>query len=112
MSRPKLNRHLKLEHLTQAPDGSGGYSQDWAELGVHWAEIKPGSGRETSGPAVSLSRVAYRITIRAAPVSSDARPKAGQRFRGHGRVYAITAVTESPSGERYLTCHAEEETAT
>ena len=112
MSRPKLNRHLKLESLAQTPDGSGGYSQNWVEMGVHWAEIKPGSGRETSGAAVSVSRVAYRITIRAAPVSSDARPKAGQRFRGQGRVYAITAVTQSVAGERYLTCYAQEEMVT
>lgn len=94
------------------PDGSGGYSQNWVEMGVHWAEIKPGNGRETSGATVSLSRVASRITIRAAPVSSDARPKAGQRFRGRGRIYAISAVTQSVAGERYLTCYAEEEAVT
>ncbi len=112
MSRPKLNRHLKLETLTRTPDGAGGYSHDWAELGFHWAEIKAGTGRETLGPAVSVSRVVYRITVRAAPVSSDARPKAGQRFRGQGRIYAITAVTEAAVSERYLICYAEEETAT
>ena len=103
---------MRVWTLAQTPDGSGGYSQNWVEIGVHWAEIKPGSGRETSGAAVSVSRVAYRITIRAAPVSSDARPKAGQRFRGRGRIYAITAVTQSVAGERYLTCYAEEETVT
>ncbi|WP_458790284.1 head-tail adaptor protein [Yoonia sp. MH D7] len=105
MSRPQLNRHLKLEDLTRVPDGAGGFSEDWAELGFHWAEIKAGTGREGSGPAVSVSRVAYRITVRAAPSSSDARPKAGQRFRGQGRVYAITAVTEAAAGERYLACY-------
>lgn len=112
MNRPKLNRHLKLETLTQTPDGAGGFSQAWVALGFHWAQIKAGTGREASGPAVSVSRVAFQITVRAAPVSSEARPKAGQRFRGQGRIYAITAVAEASAGERYLTCYAQEETAT
>lgn len=110
MTRPKLNRHLVLEQITQTPDGSGGYLREWAVLGAHWAQIAAGTGREASGPAAPLSRVAYRITVRAAPDGSDARPKAGQRFRGHGKIYAIHAVAQSSAGQRYLTCQATEET--
>ena len=112
MSRPQLNRHLMLETETQTPDGSGGYLRNWVVLGAHWADIKAGSGREASGAAASISRVTHKITVRSAPVGSDARPVAGQRFRGHGRIYAVHAVAESPSGDRYLTCHATEETVT
>ncbi len=110
MKRPQLNRHLMLEQETQVPDGAGGYLREWSVLGAHWAEIKPGSGRETSGPATPLSRVSFRITVRAAPTSSDARPRAGQRFRGHGRIYAIQAVAETGTNGRYLLCHTSEET--
>lgn len=112
MKRPQLNRHLFLENQTQQPDGSGGYQRDWVVLGAHWAEIKAGSGRELSAPSTTISRVAYRITVRAAPVSSDARPKAGQRFRGQGRFYTINAVAEVGTDGRYLTCHAVEENVT
>lgn len=110
MSRPQLTRHLMLEHETQVADGSGGYLRDWSVLGAHWAQIKAGTGREASGTAASISRVTHKITIRAAPDGSDARPVAGQRFRGHGRIYAIHAVAESAVGPRYLTCHTTEET--
>ncbi len=112
MKRPQLNRHLFLEHLVQTPDGAGGYSSAWAVLGAHWAEIKSGSGRETSAPSTAISRVSFRITVRAAPTSSTARPKAGQRFRGQGRYYTINAVAEAGTDGRYLTCHAVEETVT
>ena len=110
MSRPQLNRHLVLEHETQVPDGSGGFLRNWLALGAHWAEINAGSGRETSGPATTLSRVVHKITICAALAGSDARPLAGQRFRGHGRIYAIHAVAENAANARYLTCHTTEET--
>jgi len=50
--------------------------------------------------------------VRAAPVSSPSRPKAGQRFRGQGRLYTINAVAEVGTQGRYLTCHAVEETVT
>ena len=112
MKRPQLNRHLFLEELTQAPDGSGGYLKNWSVLGDHWAEIKAGTGRETAAPGTAISRVTYKITVRAAPMSSDARPKAGQRFRGQGRLYTINAVAEVGTEGRYLTCHAIEENVT
>jgi len=112
MSRPQLNRHLMLEQETQVPDGAGGFLREWQVLGAHWGEIKAGSGREAAGAGTPLSRTSYRITLRAAPISSDARPKAGQRFRDHGRVYAIQAVAEMDATGRYLICHAIEETVT
>ncbi len=112
MKRPQLNRHLFLEEQTQTPDGSGGYLEAWTVLGAHWAEIKASTGRETSAPGTAISRVALRITVRAAPVSSPSRPKAGQRFRGQGRLYTINAVAEVGTQGRYLTCHAVEETVT
>lgn len=111
MSRPQLNRHLMLEHETRVPDGSGGFVTQWAVLGAHWAQIKSGSGRAASGAGTAISRVNFRITVRAAPITSDARPKAGQRFRGHGQIYAISAVSEIAPNGRYLLCHATQETA-
>ena len=110
MSRPQLNRHLMLEQETQTADRAGGFLQDWTVVGAHWADIQPGSGRETSGRGASVSRVAFKITMRSAPIGSDARPKAGQRFRGHGQIYAIHAVSESSAGARYLTCTTTQET--
>lgn len=112
MKRPQLNRHLFLEDQARSPDGSGGYTENWVVLGAHWAEIKAGTGRETAAPGTAISRVVYRITVRSAPASSPARPKAGQRFRGQGRFYTINAVAEVGTEGRYLTCHAVEENVT
>ncbi len=112
MKRPQLNRHLTLERETTSADLSGGFISEWEPLGAHWAEITPGTGRETKGPAASIARVPYKIVVRSAPITSDARPMAGQRFKGQGRIYDIQAVAELDSKGRYLICHALEETAT
>ncbi|SIO10879.1 head-tail adaptor [Rhodovulum sp. ES.010] len=110
MSRPpKLNRRMVLEAPERAPDGAGGFRETWVALGVLWAEIKPRTGRESSGQELTLARVPYRIVVRGAPQGAESRPAPGQRFREGGRLFHIRAVTEADARGQYLTCFAEEE---
>jgi head-tail adaptor len=109
MRVPRLNRKLVLEEAQRTPDGAGGSTLVWAALGVLWARIDPGSGRERAGEFVTVSTVPYRITVRAAPEGSPSRPKPEQRLREGGRVFRITAVTEEDAEGHYLTCFAQEE---
>ena len=111
MNAPQLNRSLVLEAPLKVADGAGGYIRDWEPLGVLWAELKAGSGRERVETAATLSRVAYRITVRAAPHGAPSRPVAGQRFRDGPRIFQIIAVAEGGVNGTYLTCHAQEEVA-
>lgn len=111
MKAPLLNRSLVLEAPLRVGDGAGGYVSDWQPLGVVWAEVKPGTGREAAAFAATVSRVPYRITVRAAPYGAPSRPLAGQRFREGDRIYNINAVSERDAQAHYLICHAEEETA-
>ncbi len=111
MSTLNLNRRLVLEHAVQTPDGAGGYSESWQALGTLWAEINAGTGSETAGEFTTVTRVAYKITVRAAPVGAPSRPKADQRFVEGARVYRIKAVTERDPQAHYLTCFAYEEEA-
>ena len=106
-----LSRRLLLESPERVPDGSGGYVQGWVVLGTLWAEVVAGSGRETAGIGASLTQVVYRITVRAAPPASAARPRADQRFRDGARLFRIKAVSEADPAGRYLTCLTEEEFA-
>lgn len=103
---PKLTRPLVLEDPQRSPDGAGGHTEVWVALGTHWAEVKPLTGRLT-GAALSLQK--YRITLRASPVGSAARPRPDQRLRDNNRVYRIDAVAERDATGRYLTCFAVEE---
>lgn len=111
MKAPQLNRSLVLEGPVKIADGAGGYTRDWEPLGVLWAQMKAGTGREQAGSAATLSRVPYRITVRAAPNGAPSRPVAGQRFRDGTRVFQILAVAENGVNAAYLTCHADEELA-
>ena len=107
-----LSRPLTLEASQTVADGAGGFRLAWQALGTLWAEVVAGAGREAAGEEVTLSTVAYRITVHAAPIGSPARPQPSQRFRDGARVFAIIAVSERDAEARYLTCIAREESPT
>jgi head-tail adaptor len=106
---PNLTHLLVLEQATRAPDGAGGFTSQWTQICTHWAEITPGAGRLAAGEEVFLSQVTYRITLRAAPVGNDARPRPDQRLRLGLRVFTILAVAERDAAGRYLVCFSREE---
>lgn len=106
---PQLTRKLVLEEPQRSPDGAGGFSVAWVELGTLWAEVRAGTGREKAAEHLTVSALPLRITVRAAPQGAASRPRPEQRLRDGSRYYRILAVTESDAGARYLVCFAIEE---
>jgi len=105
----RLNTPLVLEVRAALPDGAGGRATGWQPLGTLWAELRLRSGGERSEAGLTLSRLSWRVIVRAAGPGAPARPLAGQRFREGARLLAIEAVAmEDPAG-RYLTCFCSEE---
>lgn len=110
MSDITLNRKLVLEEPQRVSDGAGGFTEVWVALGVLWAEVRAGTGREREAAGLfTVSTVPYRITVRAAPPGAPSRPKPDQRFRDGERLFRIMAVTERDSRGMYLECFAREE---
>ena len=107
---PNLSHRLELQAPERMPDGAGGHVTTWVTLGTVWAEIVAARGRERIRAALTFSTVPCRITVRAAPVGSLARPRPEQRFRVGNQVFRIISVADSDVSSRYLTCMAEEET--
>jgi head-tail adaptor len=112
MKPVNLSRALVLEEATRVSDGAGGFALVWAAVGTLWAEVLPGTGRDTAGEEVVLSTVPYRITVRGASQSAPSRPKVGQRFRDGSRVFTILAITERDEAGAYLVCFVREEIPT
>jgi head-tail adaptor len=106
---PALTRPLVLEAPGRVADGAGGFTETWEARGVVWAEVLAGTGRERNGAELAVALTPYRITVRAAPVGSGARPRADERFRDGARVFRILTVAERDPGGRYLICTAREE---
>jgi len=111
MKEIRLNRALVLEVPERIADGAGGFTESWAVRGTLWADVAARTGREVAGGTAHMSRMAFRITVRAAPHGAPSRPVAGQRFRDGARIFRIEAVAEKDAGGRFLTCYAEEEVA-
>lgn len=109
MAAPRLNVPLGLEAGQRQSDGMGGYRLVWQPLGVLWAEMSAGAGRERFGEVGAESVVPWRITVRAAPAGDPRRPAPGQRLRMGLRLFRIEAVAERDPDGRWLTCIAREE---
>lgn len=109
MGAPRLNVRLSLETPERQGDGMGGHAVIWRQLGWLWAEMDAGSGRERFAEVGPESVVAWRITVRGAPVGDPRRPAAGQRLRLGSRLFRIEAVAERDAQGRWLTCVAREE---
>ncbi|NPD15365.1 head-tail adaptor protein [Xinfangfangia sp. D13-10-4-6] len=109
MKAPHLRQQLALEEASRSPDGAGGFSLSWVLVGLLWAEMSAGSGRDAAGEEVVLTSVAWRITVRGAAPGMAERPKPGQRFRLGPRIFTILAVAESDASGRWLTCTCREE---
>ena len=112
MSAPRLDRRMVLEERRRSPDGAGGWTETWQPLGELWAELRPGLGREKRQEFAVISAVHYRVIVRGAPEGAPSRPRAGQRFRMGGRLFAIVGIAEHDPGGRFLTCFSYEETGT
>lgn len=104
----RLSRRLTLETRDSAPDGSGGQTVTWRALGALWAEVTARAAGETDVAGRPVSRVRYRIVVRAAPVGAASRPRPDQRLREGARVFDILAVAERDPEGRYLELVAEE----
>ncbi|EYD77117.1 head-tail adaptor, putative [Rubellimicrobium mesophilum DSM 19309] len=110
MRTPRLSRRLRLEAPIHAPDGSGGFTKGWFELGALWAEVAPAGPRLAAQPGAIETKLPLKVTVRAAPYGSPSRPEPGQRFRDGARVFPIASVADDAAG-RFLLCLAHEEAA-
>lgn len=109
MRRPAMIHEFALEASQFIPDGAGGFSEIWSELGKLWGELEAQGGREKALEEVGVSELSHRVTVRAAPVGAPSRPTPRQRLRLGGRLFRITAVHEADPAARYLTCRVTEE---
>lgn len=91
------HHRLVLEAPIATPDGGGGHTTAWGEIGVLWGRIIARSGAERGLTDRPSSRVSHRIEIPREPGEAR-RPRADQRLRLGTRVFAIRAVTEDVTG--------------
>ena len=110
MTAHQLSRRLTLEAPVQMPDGAGGHTLSWTELGHHWADIRASRGRETAVPGGRAGQLALKIVVRATPQGAPSRPRPEQRFREGARLFEIATVAEMPGRPDLLVCYATEET--
>ena len=98
-----LRTELALQANTPVPDGSGGYTANWAEVAIVFAKIEPVSARSFFGPDQMVETVTHRITIR-----WRSGVAAGMRFVRHGRIFDIVTAHDPDDTGRYLVCRSRE----
>lgn len=109
MTPPLLNRRLVLEAADGQPDGHGGFDRAWVSVGTLWGELRGTTGQDRERGEAALALASVRITLRASPPGSLARPVPGQRLREGARVFPVLAVVDADAAGRFLTCFCREE---
>ncbi len=98
-----LRTELALEKAHTAPDGMGGFSEQWHEVATVFARIEPLAAQSRFGADKMLETVTHRIALR----KRDGI-EGGMRFRRGGRIFEIVTVHDPDESGRYLVCRARE----
>lgn len=98
-----LRQRVTLEAPIDAPDGAGGFSQDYAPVAQLWARLAPMGARQDFVAERQEQMISHVVTIRwRAGVTS------GMRFVHRGRKLAIRAVFDPDERRHFLLCQCEE----
>jgi SPP1 family predicted phage head-tail adaptor len=60
----QLRKRITIQAETSTPDGAGGYTLGWSNVGTFWADISPVTGRELFMAQHLEGRVTHKITMR------------------------------------------------
>lgn len=102
---PGAFRHeLVLEEAELTPDGAGGHTEAWSEVGTLFARIEPVSADSRFGADQTLETVTHRVTLR-----HRADLRSGMRLRRLSRTFDILTVHDPDETGRYLVCRVREE---
>jgi SPP1 family predicted phage head-tail adaptor len=98
-----LRNELVLQAPTPVPDGLGGHSEAWSEIGLLFGMIEPVAANSIITADQTLETVTHRITIRG---REDIR--SGMRFVKGQRVFDIVTIHDPDESGRYLVCRVTE----
>ena len=100
-----LNAAVEVWRFTRVPDGMGGYSESWAQVGSARARFSQPTARErqvADKEEARLTHVAY--------LSAGADVRRSDELRTADRTYEVLAVFEPSMPGTYLRadCHSEQ----
>lgn len=103
MSAGELRHRLVLEERVATPDGLGGETESWLEIGRPWGRIEPASGAERLVGDQLEARVTHNITVRYRAGVTPAH-----RLRMDTRVFEVLSVTNRFERSAWLECQCRE----
>lgn len=98
-----LNQRALLLANTLAPDGGGGFTDEWEAFATVWAAVEAISGSDDASADRLESRVRHRVALRR---RSDVA--AGQRVQIGARLFRIHTVLDSGPQSPLMTLLCEE----
>ena len=103
MNIGSLNKRIELQSQTRTADGMGGWTTVWATSATVFAAIWPTSANETVEANAPSMVVSHKIRIRYLSTL-----KASWRVKHGTKYYAIVAIINPSTGNRYLDIMAKE----
>lgn len=103
----ELKHRLTLQFEDPQPDGQGGYTPIWTDLGVVWASVQPISGQEALVARQLQDSITHKVRMRWRP-----NVKAAMRLKWGTRLFNIRKVSNLDEGNVWLELRCEEGVAT
>ncbi len=103
-----LRHRLTLQQEVKTPDGAGGYTRSWQDVGDLWAEITAVSGKSIYGRerlygGQLQSEISHKIVIRYRSTVSTS-----MRLVFDGRIFNIRAISNVNENDEILELLVEE----
>lgn len=87
-----FTRRLVLSSVVRAPDGGGGFLEEWVEKGAFWGEVRMRSGSLRATEFGETPRLRVKIQAHGLPEGHPMRPVPGERIADGGRRFEVEAV--------------------
>lgn len=91
-----LTKRLTLQITTREPDGQGGFTEEWSDVGTVWAQLEPLNGYERMQGMKLGSPLSHKGLIR-----YRADLTTGMRAVYQGRVFDIKEVIDDQEQKRW-----------
>ena len=104
----RLNRRIQLQRMAKTPDGGGGYSIEWQNLGdpIHASRQDVSDAERVLG-GVWTGRLVTRFVIRASDFARGI--KRSDRLVHEGIAFEIDGIKEVPPGRAFFEITAQAE---
>lgn len=98
-----LQSRIVIRRKTRTPDGAGGVTETWSDIGTPWAYWTKPSGREVWGADRTMPMASVKAVIRfRGDANGNPFYTAADRVEYRGRQYAVISARDADDRQEWI----------